>query len=92
MRVNPYNRSYIRFWLGSVAVVGGGLLFYEGVGMTHPLRHFNQFMVIRGVVVVVSRVVTISSVDVFAPVVVVFVFAFGFSFGVVPGAGPGWPS
>jgi len=76
-----------------VAVVGGGLLFYEGVGVTHPLRHFNQCMVIRGVVVVVvSRVVTVSSVDVFAPVVVVFVFAFGFSFGVVPGARPGWPS
>ena len=59
--------------------------------MTHPLSHFNQYMVNRGVVVV-SRVVPIGFVGVFAPVVVVFVLSFKFSFGVVPGPGPGWPS
>ena len=50
------------------------------------LWHFSQRMVIRGVVVFVSRVVAIGSVVVyvFTPVV----FPFRFLFGVVPGAAP----
>jgi len=59
-----------------VAVVGGGLLFHEGVGMTHPLRHFSQYMVNRGVVVVVvARFVFDSA---------AFRFALFARFGVVP--------
>ena len=34
-------------------MVGGGLLFDEGVGMTHPFKPVSQSMVNRGVVVVV---------------------------------------
>ena len=76
------------FWLGSVAVVGGsvGLLSTRGWVRATPLWHFSQRMVIRGVVVFVSRVVAIGSVVVyvFTPVV----FPFRFLFGVVPGAAP----
>ena len=53
-------RSYVKFWLYDMLgwrflsqVVGGGLLFYEGVGMAHPFKPFSQCMVNRGVVVVV---------------------------------------
>ena len=68
------------FWLGSVAVVGGS------VGLFSTWLWLFNHMVIRGVVVFVSRFGPIGSVVVyvFTPVV----FPFRFLFGVVPGAAP----
>ena len=62
-------------WRFLAQVVGGGILFYEGVGMTQPFKPFSQCMVNRGVVLFVSACAVLSACAVVALVVVAFVFA-----------------